>query len=86
MTVATMLGSLSHQTRIDIVKVLSEQGELNVNEVSEKLRQPQPTTSRHLLILKDAGVVKVRPENTSRIYSLVTGFSGLIEMAESLAG
>lgn len=84
MSSAALLSSLAHPTRLDIVKALDANGELNVNEVSEKLGQSQATVSRHLIILRDAGAVCVRAQNTSRIYSVGAGVSGLVRLVDEL--
>lgn len=84
MSSAALLSSLAHPTRLDIVRALDANGELNVNEVSEKLGQSQATVSRHLIILRDADAVSVRAQNTRRIYSVSAGVSGLVRLADEL--
>jgi DNA-binding transcriptional ArsR family regulator len=46
------------------------QGECPVGEVAKKLRLSQPSASKHLKTLKDVGLVAVRSEAQSRLYSL----------------
>lgn len=45
------------------------QTELNVSELVEVLRQPQSTVSRHLRVLREAGMVQDRREGTVSWYS-----------------
>lgn len=42
----------------------------SVSEVSEALGAPQPTTSHHLKVLRDRGLVEARKEGTTTYYSL----------------
>jgi ArsR family transcriptional regulator len=44
--------------------------ELSVNEIVERLNVSQPTVSHHLAILRDAGLVNVRPEGKQTYYTL----------------
>jgi ArsR family transcriptional regulator len=48
--------------------LLLEPQELSVGELGEVLQAPQPTVSRHLKALADAGWVSSRAEGTSRLY------------------
>lgn len=44
--------------------------ELSVNEIVEQLNVSQPTVSHHLAILRDAGLVNVRPKGKQTYYAL----------------
>ncbi len=61
--------ALSDPTRVKIVKLL-EQRELCVCEIREALHYSQPTISKHLKILLDAGLVVGRKEKMWVNYSL----------------
>ncbi len=41
-----------------------------VGELVERLRLTQPGTSKHLRVLRDAGLVSVRQEGQRRVYAL----------------
>jgi DNA-binding transcriptional ArsR family regulator len=45
-------------------------GEQPVNSLVERLGMPQPLVSKHLRILRDAGLVTVRPDGQRRLYCL----------------
>ncbi|XUK75716.1 hypothetical protein ABMA09_22705 [Erwinia rhapontici] len=47
--------NLSDDTRLSLVLLLREKGELCVCELSETLRQSQPKISRHLALLREGG-------------------------------
>ena len=42
----------------------------SVGEIEHKLRLPQPTVSKHLRVLRDAGFVEARVEAQHRVYRL----------------
>jgi ArsR family transcriptional regulator, arsenate/arsenite/antimonite-responsive transcriptional repressor len=52
--------------------VLSDRskGELSVGELVELLNATQPTVSKHLKVLRDHGLVRVREEGQHRYYSI----------------
>ncbi|QIG48300.1 winged helix-turn-helix transcriptional regulator [Nordella sp. HKS 07] len=45
-------------------------GELSVNDLVRKLRLPQPSVSKHLKVLREAGFVKSRSAAQQRLYRL----------------
>ncbi|HFT1535314.1 TPA: metalloregulator ArsR/SmtB family transcription factor [Raoultella ornithinolytica] len=49
--------NLSDETRLSLVLLLREKGELCVCELSETLRQSQPKISRHLALLRETGLL-----------------------------
>jgi ArsR family transcriptional regulator len=61
--------ALGDETRVRIVALLSH-GELCVCHVEKALALPQPLVSRHLSVLRAAGVVDSRREGTWVYYSL----------------
>lgn len=60
---------LADPTRRRVIDALRD-GELQVNDVVERLDIHQSGVSRHLRILREAGFVQVRPEGQRRLYSL----------------
>lgn len=66
-----LYGVLADQTRRDIVSLLrsgAEALEMSVGQLVEALKITQPTVSKHLKVLRDAGVVQVREEGQHRYY------------------
>ena len=45
-------------------------GELSVGELERKLKRPQPSISKHLRVLRQAGFVESRTEAQKRVYRL----------------
>ena len=67
---ATVFGAISDPIRIEIINFL-RQGERCVCEIIPHLNLIQPLVSRHLKILKAAGMVNCRKDSTKRMYSIV---------------
>ncbi|GIO99187.1 hypothetical protein J14TS5_42730 [Paenibacillus lautus] len=63
------LFTISEPNRFNIVELL-KQGSRSVSDIVEILGIGQPQVSRHLRILSEAGLVKVRKNAQQRIYSL----------------
>ncbi|MGV2805832.1 metalloregulator ArsR/SmtB family transcription factor, partial [Clostridium perfringens] len=63
------LVTISEPNRFNIIELL-KQGSRSVSDIVEILGIGQPQVSRHLRILSEAGLVKVRKNAQQRIYSL----------------
>ncbi|HSQ59435.1 MAG TPA: metalloregulator ArsR/SmtB family transcription factor [Acidobacteriota bacterium] len=61
--------ALAEPNRLRIVELLRS-GPRPVGEIGRRLRLRQPQASKHLRILKEAGLVAVRPEAQRRLYEL----------------
>jgi len=67
---AQVFHALSASDRLEILEFLRE-GEKCVCEIVPHLNLIQPVVSRHLKILKDAGLIRCRKDGTKRMYSIV---------------
>ena len=67
---STVFHALSDPIRLEILSFLRD-GEKCVCEIVPHLNFIQPLVSRHLKILKDAGIVRCRKDGTKRMYSIV---------------
>lgn len=63
------LSALAEPNRLRIVELLRD-NPYPVGEIAKQLVLRQPQVSKHLRILSDAGLVKVRPVAQQRIYQL----------------
>ncbi len=63
------LDALGDSNRRAIVEILSRGGR-SVREIADELPISRPAVSRHLRLLKDAGLVTDTSEGTRRIYQL----------------
>ena len=61
--------ALADPTRAGIVDALAERSR-TVNEIVSLFSLTQPSISRHLRILREAGLVSVLPKGQSRVYQL----------------
>ena len=59
---------LADPTRVRILELLQERGELSVGELVRALEQPQPKVSNHLACLRWCGFVHTRREHPSVLY------------------
>ena len=66
---ADFCAALSEPTRILILYALNERS-LNVTELTNELGIPQPTTSRHLKVLRERGLVSTERNGTVITYHL----------------
>ncbi len=67
---ASVLKALAHPTRIYIVDLIEREGARCVCELTERIGADTSTVSRHLSILKNAGILQDRKEGTTVYYSL----------------
>jgi DNA-binding transcriptional ArsR family regulator len=66
---AGALSALGDPQRRAIVELLAER-ERSVREIAQALPISRPAVSRHLRVLKEAGLVREEPRGTRRIYRL----------------
>lgn len=69
MTAALTLEALADPSRRAILDLLRD-GERPVGELVDHLRLSQPAVSKHLRVLKEAGMVESRPEAQRRLYRI----------------
>jgi DNA-binding transcriptional ArsR family regulator len=65
----TAYAALAEPSRRLILDLLRE-GERSVNDLVARLKLSQPGVSKHLRVLREAGLVEVRPEGRRRWYAL----------------
>jgi len=68
-TVSAVFQVLGEPRRLAILELLRD-GEKAVGELVERLGASQPVVSKHLRILKQAGLVEARPDAQHRIYRI----------------
>ena len=76
-----IIKSLAHPVRLMIVELLKE-GELHFSRINDLFENDKSTVSKHLLVLKEAGVVSSKKSGTDMIYKLevpcITEFFGCV--------
>jgi ArsR family transcriptional regulator len=68
--VANRFRVLGDATRLSIIRILLDEGELNVGEIVDRLDTSQANISKHLRVLHDAGIVARRPDGTAAYFSV----------------
>jgi ArsR family transcriptional regulator len=68
--------ALADRTRLRIVNLLAR-GSLCVCDIQRILEQPQSSVSRHLALLKSAGLIRDRRDGMRTFYALATWDTGL---------
>src|ERR671933_1697974 len=69
-TLAKFFNGFANSTRLSILLLLSQRGEMKVGELVEELGAPQPRVSDHLRCLAWCGYVQVRREGRNAFYSV----------------
>lgn len=85
MGMADIFDVIADGTRRDILQLLLESAGsghdtgTSVSNIVQALGASQPTVSKHLKVLRDAGLVSVREEGQHRFYSLEAGPLGTVD-------
>ena len=69
MAVDTVLHAVNDPMRRRVLELLRT-GEHSVRELTDELPVTQGAVSQHLKVLREADLVRVRPEGTRRLYAL----------------
>ena len=67
---AGIFQALAHPTRIAIVELLRDEGELTVSQLCERLNLEQANVSQHLAVMRTKHIVMGRKESNQVFYSL----------------
>lgn len=67
---AGIFQALAHPSRIAIVELLRDEGEVPVTTVYERLGLEQPNVSQHLAVLRSKHIVVARKDGNQVFYSL----------------
>ena len=77
--------ALGDPTRVRILELLGEHGELSVTELVERLRQSQPKVSNHLACLRWCGFVHTRRDHPTVYYRVAdTRVTELLALGRAL--
>ena len=83
--VAKYFRGLGDPTRLRILELLRDEGELSVGELVERLGEPQPKVSNHLACLRWCGFIEARREHRT-VYNRIADKRVLkmLELAHAL--
>ncbi len=84
-TLAKLFNGFANSTRLSILLLLVQRGEMKVGELVDELGAPQPRVSDHLRCLAWCGYVLVRREGRNAFYSVADGrVMRMLELGEEL--
>jgi len=84
--VAELMKALAHPARLQILKVLEEEGEACVCHLEMRLGQRQSYISQQLAYLREAGLIEDRKDGQNVYYALTpVAILPLIEQAKEVA-
>ncbi|GHC17499.1 hypothetical protein GCM10010082_05870 [Kushneria pakistanensis] len=66
----TLLKAMAHPDRLQVLRILAAEGEMQVTELNTRTELRQSAFSQHLKVLRDAGLVDVRRESQRIYYTL----------------
>jgi DNA-binding transcriptional ArsR family regulator len=69
------LKALGEESRLRILRAVSDHP-LDVSQIAGRLRISPYNVSKHLRVLRDAGLLQVQREGKRRLYSMARGVSG----------
>jgi DNA-binding transcriptional ArsR family regulator len=69
-TTLDSFSAIAEPKRRDVINVLADGSEISVGGIVKTLGWPQPQVSKHLRVLLEVGLVKVRREGRRQMYTL----------------
>ncbi|MBN1305848.1 MAG: winged helix-turn-helix transcriptional regulator [Anaerolineales bacterium] len=66
---AELCRAMGHPIRLEIVHILRE-GPKRVGDITQKLALPQPTVSRHIAVLRSAGILSHQRTEEGLLYRI----------------
>ena len=82
---AKLFNGFANSTRLSILLLLSQRGEMKVGELVDELGAPQPRVSDHLRCLAWCGYVQVRREGRNAYYAVADErVMRILELGEEL--
>ena len=82
---AKLFNGFANSTRLSILLLLSQRGEMKVGELVDELGAPQPRVSDHLRCLAWCGYVEVRREGRNAFYAVADErVMQILELGEEL--
>ena len=86
-----LLTAVGEPARLEIIRQLAEQEQMNVGDLASKFRLSRPTISHHLKVLKDAGIVEAEKRGQETYYrvnrdALILGLQQIVDILKSCWG
>ncbi|GAA4433917.1 hypothetical protein GCM10023155_30520 [Bremerella cremea] len=81
---AKVAKAMAHPSRLFILDLLGQQ-DMCVQQLTQQIGCDQSTVSKHLAVLKDAGLIESRREGTSNFYRVTCGcLDGFFQCLEAV--
>jgi len=71
------LKALGEETRLRMLRLLFKEP-LSVNEIAEKLKVSQYNVSKHLRIMREAGLLEVEKRGKNHLYGVASAFKSRV--------
>ena len=71
------LKALGEETRLRILQLLFKE-QLSVNEISERLKVSQYNISKHLRIMREAGLLEIEKQGKQRLYAVASNLKSQV--------
>ena len=71
------LKALGEETRLRILRLLLRE-RLSVNEISERLKVSPYNISKHLRVMREAGLLEIEKHGQQRLYSVATSLKSQV--------
>lgn len=82
---AEILKALAHPTRLIMIETMHDEGEVSVGDLVEMVGCDQSTVSKHLLLLKAAGLVEHTKQGRRVLYRLaLANIANLLDDMENI--
>ena len=78
LTCIAALKALGEETRLRILRLLFKE-KLSVNEISERLGASQYNVSKHLRIMREAGLLETEKKGQHRLYAVTPALKSRVE-------
>jgi len=73
-----VVAALAHPARRQILLTIHFRGAATAGEIAARFAHKWPTTTRHLRVLEDAGLVQQQKRGRTRLYTVERGRLGLV--------
>ena len=79
------LKALGEETRLRILRLLFKEP-MSVNEIADRLRASQYNVSKHLRIMREAGLLEVEKQGKERLYSVTRKLKSQVAANNNVRG
>src|SRR6185436_12107545 len=78
------LKALGEETRFRILKLLFNRSPLSVNQISDRLKVSQYNVSKHLRIMREAGLLETEKHGKLRLYTVASNLRSQVAASQQI--